>query len=47
MNGYLIVKERREVNRKDPSLYLPFSEGSAHLYSKSFFNFSRIRIFFL
>ena len=47
MNGYLIVKERQEVNRKAPSLYLPFSEGLAHLYSKSFFNFSRIRIFFL
>lgn len=46
MNGYSVIKVLWG-HRKAPSLYLPLSEGAAHLYSKIFFNFSRIRIFLL
>ena len=28
MNGYSVVKEQRIFQKKDPSLYLPLSEGS-------------------
>ena len=28
MNGYSVVKEQQRSKKKDPSLYLPLSEGS-------------------
>lgn len=28
MNGYSVVKEQRIFQKKDPSLYLPLSEGA-------------------